>query len=137
MNSVTYKKPWRIYKTFYPLFSHRCGSKTDEQSGEDRKGRPLKNQRIRRNGTNRRKRRQRNQTRAKVMWSQTADSAKKGKTEQRKESGSANIAHILLGLIVQSVKISCDVEVLKMCFHAVAQMYSKYYFFITVMIIYI
>lgn len=85
MNSVTYKKPWRIYKTLYPLFSHRCGSKTDEQSGEDRKGRPLKNQRIRRNGTNRRKRRQRNQTRAKVMWSQTADSAKKEKQNKGKK----------------------------------------------------
>lgn len=87
MNYITSKRLWRIYKTFYPLFSHRCGSKTDEQNGEDRKGRLLKNQRIRRNGTNQRKHRQRNQTRAKVMWIQTADSAK------RKKKMEAQILH--------------------------------------------
>lgn len=63
-------------KRFYSLFSLRCGSKTDEQNGEDKNGRLLRNQRTRRNGTNRRKQQQRNQTRAKVMWIQTADSAK-------------------------------------------------------------
>lgn len=51
----------------------RFGSKTDEQNGEDRKGRRQRNQKTHRNGTNPRKQPQRKPRRAKVTWILTAD----------------------------------------------------------------
>lgn len=55
------------------FFIQRFGSKTDEQSGGDRKGRRQKNQRALRNGTNRPKRLSRKPRRAKARWTRTAD----------------------------------------------------------------